>query len=167
MISRRTTGTQLRLVVFLQYAKALADTMISQFESASVNFIRVMWDILGRPSRKTKARRKNQKAIHSQPWRVPMQIPKSHSLLFHVLPFIRIYRYWGLFSEQSFEHYHQVSARNRRTRTPNESDGSSICVDLTFSWAIRSPNGSMCTFLCRKQSNSSRFGAEEATIRIV
>ena len=72
-------------------------------------------------------------------WRQPLKMPKLHCMAVHCLQFAWSHGYLGALSEQSFEHFQQVSSKLRRNHAHNQCSGGQICDDIQFSWIHSSP----------------------------
>lgn len=66
-------------------------------------------------------------------------MPKIHALIYHLVDFVGQHEYSALYSEQELENYHQTSARVQSTRASNQTEGSSICVDVAYAYILSSP----------------------------
>ena len=66
-------------------------------------------------------------------------MPKFHILVAHIADFVRYYGYYGVFSEECFEHYQAVSRDNRSRHSPNKCSGAQIVEDLQRTWCLSSP----------------------------
>lgn len=74
-----------------------------------------------------------------EPWRRPWLMPKLHSLVAHVKPVVKMYGYFGAFSEEGMEKMQQVSKRVRNLHSPNKSLGAQIVDDLQYNAVLSSP----------------------------
>lgn len=73
-------------------------------------------------------------------WRQPLSMPKFHALLVHIGSFVKQYGYFGKFSEESFEHFQQVSRKNRAQHAGNRSSGAQALDDMHYSLLRSAPN---------------------------
>ena len=89
---------------------------------------------IGRPRSKSKLG-----ITERQKWLQPLMMPKLHCLAHHCTQFVWHHGHLGAFSEESFEHFQQVSGLRRRTKTHNKSEGAQISDDLQYSWIAGSP----------------------------
>lgn len=71
--------------------------------------------------------------------RVPAKMPKLHTLVTHAAQFAENVGYWGLFSEECFEHFQQISLAIRNRHCQNRCLGGQIVDDITYSWILCSP----------------------------
>lgn len=65
-------------------------------------------------------------------WLQPLQIPKLHCILSHVPPFVRSYGFMGKLSQDSFEHFQQISQNNRELRASNIYTGVKIIEGIKY-----------------------------------
>lgn len=67
-------------------------------------------------------------------WKQPLLKPKLHTLCCHVADFPECYGYLGKFSEESFEHFQQVSKKYRAEHADNRTKGGQIVEDMQYCW---------------------------------
>lgn len=65
-------------------------------------------------------------------WLVPLCMLKLHTLVAHVFDFVTSYGCWGIFSEESFEHFQSVSLATRRRHLHNKSLGAQIVGGMFY-----------------------------------
>lgn len=58
--------------------------MLNEFEYCSLEFYRAFMSKIGRTRRKNKSENAQIIDKYLQPWRVPIETPKSHAMLYHV-----------------------------------------------------------------------------------
>lgn len=112
-----------------------SDDMLDDFNIACGRFIKKPKQVIGRPP-STRNRHNNYGIISSM--KVPLMMPKIHTLVSHVEDFIKLYRYWGCFSEECFEHFQNVSLSVRRRHAFNRSLGAQLVDDITYAWVLSS-----------------------------
>eukprot|EP00171_Calliarthron_tuberculosum_P001160 IDg1160t1 len=109
---------------FLQSQQRWSDSMLTKWDSLCEKFGSALKKAIWRPERCPKA------TFQNDPWRQPMLMPKLHTLLSHIGPFVRQYGYFGKFSEESFEHFQKVSKKNRAVHSGNKTTGAQILDDM-------------------------------------
>ena len=67
-------------------------------------------------------------------WRVPLLMPKYHTMTVHVRQFFSRTGYWAAFGEECFEHYHQTGKSIAKRNSHNLISGSQIWSNLQYSW---------------------------------
>jgi len=74
-----------------------------------------------------------------EPWRKPYLMPKFHAWTAHVKETAEYYGYYGVFSEEGFEHMQRESKRLRNQHSNNKNLGIQIVDDLQYSAVSTSP----------------------------
>ena len=131
--------------------------MVTDWDALSGRFFNVLRDAIGR------------EPVHGrvleecEQWRQPLKMPKLHCLLTHCIQFVMAHGYLGALSEQSFEHFQQVSAKTRRDHAPNQCLGGQIFEDIQYAWISSSPLLQQACFEAeiRRASNSKAIKKEK------
>jgi len=121
-------GLSRGLGFFFHFQGKWTTAMLTQWDIVYEKFFDGIKNYIYRPVKK------KGDLLTCQPWKVPMRMPKYHALGIHVKEFVKKTGYWGLFSEECFEHYQQTNKYMRDRHSHNISLGGQICRDLQYSW---------------------------------
>jgi len=116
---------------YLNTQRAWTPQMIEKWKWISSEFIEKLYNTIGRPALKSKYYEGFQ---HKESWRVPLTLPKLHAMSAHAHEIIEDFNCFGSMAEQSMEHKHKISWKNRNTFSPNQSIGQQIVEDMRQSW---------------------------------
>ena len=110
------------------------DTMIADFETLIAHFVTTLRKSIGRTRSKSRAEKQE-----NEESRQPLFKTKLHTPLNHCTIIVRHYGSLGMFSEEAFEHFQQVSNTTRTIRAYNKPSAAQILEDLQYSLLLSSP----------------------------
>lgn len=121
-------GSGRGLGFFFHYQGKWDNAMIKCWDETSILFVKFLKDAIWRPAGKSRT------VVENSFYKVPMRMPKLHTLLAHVTDFVRLTGYWALYGEEGFEHYQQICKKIGNRHSFNLPVGGQICRNLKYAW---------------------------------